>query len=382
MRDGEARHRLTKRVVLAGGGHAHLQIMRAWQGLSWPEAEVTWVTPDAQLIYSGMLPGWMAGHYALKELTIGVEPLAARAGVSLVLDTLVGLNSNANELQLASGRTLPFDLLSLNVGSNVETAGFKMYQGHLLPVRPLSAFATGWESFLARSRQTGDARVVVVGAGAAGVELALAARYALAKALQGGARAQVTLVGSAHLLTGHAPSVVRRATRSLQHHGVRVLLGRASGTPDGLILETGERIVADAIILATGAHPPPWLAHSGLEVAPDGFIAVGPTQQSVSHPQVFAVGDVATRLDLPHAKSGVYAVRAADRLMVNLQRAVKGEPPLPHVPQKHSLYLMATGPREAIASYGNWSAEGAWVWRWKDFIDRRFVATFQSGELR
>jgi NADH dehydrogenase FAD-containing subunit len=264
-------------------------------------------------------------------------------------------------------------LLSLNVGSEIATADFAKYTGLLLPVRPLNAFAAGWEQFLTLRDRKAEVRVVVVGAGAAGVELALAAQHAL----KGGT---VDLVGCHHLLNGHAPSVVKRAERTLERRGVRMHRGRATGTSKGVLLESGEHLPADAIVLATGPHAPAWLARSGLDLAPDGFIAVGPTQQSTSHANIWAVGDVATRVDHPHAKSGVYATRAGYRLFVNLNHALNGGQSFHHyTPKKRSLYLMGTGPREAILSYGGWSAEGAWVWRWKESIDRKFMRSLLRG---
>jgi len=116
---------------------------------------------------------------------------------------------------------------------------------------------------------------------------------------------------------------------------------------------------------------------SGLALDETGFIATGATLQSSSHPEVFAVGDVATRSDAPHPKSGVYAVRAGPPLALNLRRFVAGGHLVRYLPQPRSLNLLACGERYAIGSWGDWSFEGRWVWWWKDRIDRAFVARYR-----
>jgi NADH dehydrogenase FAD-containing subunit len=146
-------------------------------------------------------------------------------------------------------------------------------------------------------------------------------------------------------------------------------------------LGSGARVACDAPVLATGAQAPAWLAGSGLALDGQGFIATGATQQSTSHPQVFAVGDVASRVDGPYAKalhprSGVYAVRAGPPLAANLRLQLAGAALLPYTPQARTLNLISCGDRRAIVSWGNFSAQGRWAWWWKDHIDRAFVARY------
>ena len=109
-----------------------------------------------------------------------------------------------------------------------------------------------------------------------------------------------------------------------------------------------------------------------------GFVSVNRFQQSISHGNVFAAGDVASRVDAPHARSGVYAVRAGPPLLANLRAALESRPLMPYQPQKRTLKLVSCGTRYAIAIWGGVSVKGAWVWRWKDRIDRRFVAAYSG----
>ena len=168
-----------------------------------------------------------------------------------------------------------------------------------------------------------------------------------------------------------------RVQRTLAAMGVAVVRqGAAAVQAHAVLLADGNRLPCDVAVLATGAQAPTWLAGSGLALDAQGFVSTTATLQSASHPQVFAVGDVATRRDTPHAKSGVYAVRAGPALALNLQRAVAGLPLLAHQPPARTLNLVSCGNRSAIAAWGRWSAQGRWVWWLKDRIDRSFVARY------
>jgi pyridine nucleotide-disulfide oxidoreductase family protein len=368
-----------KHLLLAGGGHAHLHILKALAQRPWPGVEVTLISPYARQIYSGMLPGWMAGHYHLDQCAAALEPLLKAAKVRFVQDSVTGLDAGQRLVHTEKSGDIAYDALSLDTGAQVDTASLAATGAHLLAIRPIERFVVDWTRQVALFKQQGQARLAVVGGGAAGVELALAARYRLDKEL-GTSRVQVILIAGSGLLPGHGPSIVARVSRALTRHQIEVITGYAAGyaseCAQGLQLGNGTTIPVDAIIAATGVKAPDWLATSGLALAPDCFIAVHDGQQSTSHPEVFAAGDVASRIDAPHAKSGVYAVRAGPVLAGNLHRALMGQAPLTYQPQKRSLYLLATGPREAIMSWGGVSASGGWAWTWKDWIDRRFMRQY------
>jgi pyridine nucleotide-disulfide oxidoreductase family protein len=364
-----------KRLLLAGGGHAHLFVLRQLAAARWPETEVTLVSPYPRQIYSGMLPGWIAGHYRLDECAVALAPLAAAAGVRFVQDHVIAVEAGHRRVRCATVGELPYDLLSVDTGAPVDPTALAATGARLLPIRPLEDFVTGWEASLAAFAAAGTARVAVVGGGAAGIELALAVRHRLTTLL-GATQNTVFLVEGEGLLAGHGAAVVARAARALARHGVVRHRGRATGAPAGLRLADGSDLPVDCLIAAPKVAPPAWLADSGLALAADGHLAVGEGQRSPSHPEVFAAGDVSTRVDAPHAKSGVYAVRAGPVLAANLQRALAGLPPLPYRPQARSLYLLATGPKAAIVSWGGWTAGGSWAWHWKDWIDRRFLRPY------
>ncbi len=362
-------------LILAGAGHAHLHVLKALARSPWPGVEVTLLTPYDRQIYSGMLPGWMAGHYSVDQCAAVLTPLARAAGVRLKLAALVAMDADTQTVQTSSGETLHYDALSIDTGAAVDNAGLTVSTARCLTIRPLEHFVVDWSSLLAAARAQGSWRMAVVGGGAAGVELALAAQYRLACDI-GRAHVQVSLISGSDLLPGHGQRIRKAVSACLSERDIAVFTARASGCQAGLRLDNGRLIEVDAFIAATGVQPPAWLSQSGLALAPDGFIAVCEGQQSVSHARVLAGGDIASRIDQPHAKSGVYAVRAGPVLANNLQRILHGGALMPYTPQRRSLYLLATGPRDAIMSWNGLSARGNWVWRWKDWIDQGFMRQY------
>ena len=360
-----------KRLVLLGAGHAHLHVLEAIAAQPVPAAQVTLVSPFPQTIYSGMVPGVLAGHYEPSACAIPVAPLAERAGVQRIEGSAVALDAAARRIALADGSTIEYDVLSLDTGSTLDRAAIPGAREHAMFVRPI-------EHFLRLSQPlfelAGDRplSVVVVGGGAGGVELAMALQFRL------GERARVGLVtGGTRPLPDHPAGVSRRVQRALRRLRITVFEDTcAEITARHVVLGRGTRLECDAPVLAIGASAPAWLRDSGLALDERGFVSTGPTLQSTSHPEVFAAGDVSSRTDAPHPKSGVYAVRAGPPLALNLRRHVAGGVLEPWQPQRRALGLLSCGDRHAIATWGPWAAEGRWVWAWKDRIDRAFVARF------
>ena len=363
-----------KRLVLMGGGHAHLSVLEALASQRPGDVEVTLITPSPRQNYSGMLPGWISGHYALPACQIDLQPLVTAAGGQLILESVVGMDAARHCVGLGDGRHVHYDWLSIDVGSETATSWLEALGNKLLPVKPLDSFFTRWPEGLADAQTKQAFRLVVVGAGAAGVEIALAAQFALQRA---GVQARVDLIASENgVLKGHNPRVQERVLAYARRAGLAIHFQRAVGTEEGVLLADGQLLAADLVIAATGARAPVWLQLSKLALDQDGYILVDGHHRSVSHPNVFAAGDVCARPDARLSRSGVHAVRAGPVLARNLLAVLGSGPLRAYLPRPNALYLLACGPRYAIASWGPWSAEGGWVWRWKNWIDRRFIQRF------
>ena len=361
-------------LIMAGGGHAQLSVLKALAqkplGI-----DAVLITPSPYQIYSGMVPGWMAGHYCLSECRIDLRPLAESAGARLIFAHVVGIDAKRRRVLLSDGMHLDYDGLSLDVGSEADLSLLEAAGERLLPIKPLGDFVQRWPTILTAALQQNYYRLVVVGGGAAGVELAFAAQHAFAT--QRCKQASVALVASeSGILPGHANGVKQCARALLEQRGITLVQAQAVGTSEGVALSNGQSLSADCIIAATGARPPAWLRNSDLALDKQGYVLVDAQHRSVSHPNVFAAGDVCMRSDIQLAHSGVHAVFAGPVLAHNLLAAINGHELESYRPRKKSLYLLATGPKHAIASWGAFSAQGHWVWVWKNWIDCRFMRKY------
>lgn len=373
-------------LALLGGGHAHVIVLKRLGMKPIPGLRVTLICREAHTPYSGMLPGLIAGRYAYDEAHIDLRPLANFAGARLFHAEAVGLDPEKRLVHFADRPPVAYDLLSLDIGS---TPGFDNVPGareFAAPVKPIGKFLPRWEAFAARVSRAGECpRIAVVGAGAGGVELTLAMDRRLRRLFGGAGRAfhpEMHLFSrTAEIMPTHNPSVRRKLRRLLLERGVKVHCGArvAEVFADGLRTASGLRENFDEIFWVTGAAAPPWLAASGLATNADGFAAVDDCLRSISHGEsVFAAGDVAAAVNQAREKAGVFAVRQGPPLERNLRRALAGKPPLPFRPQKRFLSLIGAGGRYAVGSRGRWAVEGRWVWDWKEWIDRRFMAKFSD----
>ncbi len=361
-----------KKVLLLGAGHAQLSVLQTLVQQRLAGGDVLLVTPYPRQLYSGMVPGLIAGRFGEDDCAIDVMALARRAGVHFRLGQAVALDATARQVTLADGERIGYDVLSINTGPVQDRDRIPGAREHALFVRPIESFIALWPA----TRRLADEKplcVVIIGGGAAGVEIALATRAAL------GARAEISIVAEDGILAAYPERVRKHAARACQRARVQVLPGRAGAIERRHVL-VGEtmRVVCDVPIVATGSDAPAWLAGSGLALDERGFLRVGATLQSASHANVLAAGDVIVRDDMPHPRSGVYAVRAGPVLAANLRAFVAGGTLAPYVPQKRSLNLLSTGDGRAIASWGAWSAQGRLMGWWKDRIDRAFIARFRQ----
>lgn len=367
-----------KRLVLLGGGHAHVRVLTEIRKKRIAGWEVHLISPYPRQIYSGMLPGWIAGHYDIEQCAVRLDALAAEAGTPFHRTFGVGIDLGQNRIACADGSQVRFDALSIDTGPQTALEGVVGAQ-NVIPIRPIEDFVAAWPALASRiATHRSPFELVIVGAGAAGVELAFAIQHRAIS--EGWSHLHLSLIGSGSLpLDGPPLSARLSAARMLEHltiewHGQRRV---AAALGNSLTFESGPPLRFDACLALTGASAPAWARQCGLSTDAAGFVEVGPTLQSTSHPHVFAAGDVAA-YHWARPKSGVYAVRAGPVLASNLRAFCEGRMLVNWRPQELALYLVSTGGRHAIASWGKWTWSGQWVWYWKDWIDRRFMRRFSS----
>jgi selenide,water dikinase len=367
------------RLLLAGGGHAHVEVLRSFARSPLAGAELVVVAPSPTLLYSGMVPGVIAGHYAAADATIDVAALARAAGARLVVAAITTLDVERRTATTSDGVAITFDVASLDVGAITDTA-LPGAVARAIPVRPLAGLVAACERLFDDAAHAAVRHVAVVGGGAAGIEIACAMGHRLRASPVAAAVAIALVTDQREIAASHPRAVHRRLARALARRDISVVAGRAARAIDaaGIALDGGARIDADRIVLATPAVAAPWLARSGLACDAAGFVQIDANLRSVSHPAVFAAGDCATRIDAQHPRSGVYAVRAGPPLALNLRRVVDGGALVAYRTQRTALTLISLGDRDAVASRPPWSAQGSLLWRWKDRIDRRFVARYRD----
>ncbi len=361
----------TRDIVLVGGGHTHALLLRMWGMAPLPGVRLTLINPGPMAPYTGMLPGYVAGHYPLDALEIDLVRLARHAGARLILAPVTAIDTGARRLSLPGRPAVAYDLLSLNVGIHGVPADLPGFAAFATPAKPLDRFAERWGAFRDRLDPGQVRRAVVIGGGAGGMELAMAMAHG---ARARGARLEVTVVEAGDGLTtlgqrGRALVVDAAARLGVS---LRTATAVQSVDRDAVVLADGSRIASDLTLGAMGPRPHDWLASTGLQLS-DGYIAVDRWLRSVSHDNVFAAGDCAHLAHAPRPKAGVFAVRQAGALNRNLRAAMGAGPWQSYRPQRDYLKLISTGGRAAVVDKGGLALAGPWLWRLKDWIDRRFM---------
>lgn len=356
-------------IVLLGAGHTNAHIIKMWRIQPQPDTQLTCVSNFGSAAYSGMLPGTLAGQYDSSEMQIDLVRLCATSGVRLILAEVTGLDHENQKLLLADRPPLKYDVLSIGIGS--VPAGAPEASNTVLPIKPMQTFLIRLDerlTQLAESITDRPWRISVVGAGAAGIEIALCLNNRL-RQLDGKPKYEIILVDrSSEILKGMPSRTRQLAEQALAAQGIKLQLGReADRTPP-----------TDLVLWATSATSPPILSRFNLPTDDRGFLLINESLQSSAADTVFVVGDSGTYEKSPTPKAGVYAVRQGPVLWENLRRRLTDQPLLTWEPQPSFLSLINTGDDRAILTYKGFSIHARWCWKLKDRIDRRFMAMYQN----
>ncbi len=367
-------------ILLIGGGHAHVAVLADWIRRGLPAARATLVTPEPHLRYSGMVPGWIAGQYERDVGIVDIAALAERAGAEFVQSRCAAIDPDVRYIVTEDGRQISFDIASIDTGGVGRAADVLGQDKRLLDIRPIDRFVGAVVE--ARPAE----RIAVIGGGAGGTELAFALKNRSLRSASPqnpsceAAPLKVALITGANGLLPDFSSPVREVVaKELRRQGINVITHNAK-FEDGRLFVGGEEMDAfDLVVGALGSGAPDWPEAGGMVCDEDGFIAVDAYQRSVSHQHILAAGDVAARQDRNVPHSGVHAVFAGPVLAHNLRALMHGkEPSRSYRPRRHNLYLMSTGDGSAIASYGPFAAQGAWVRRLKHWIDNRWIQQYAA----
>lgn len=351
-------------LLLAGAGHAHLVMFRRWLDIGYrPPAGSILVNPDTSAWYSGMMPGLLAGRYAVEECAIALAPWCQALSIELVEDSVVALDAASRVITLVKSGNLSYQCLSVNTGSRQPLPAQNDGSIDLVPAKPFAAFYRSWQHW----RQVASPRRLgILGGGAAAVELALALRKSLPDT-------ELHVLSARELLHGQAFGLMQRARKLLLARGVILREGVfIDRIRQGQVL-AGDRPVQqlDALVLANGAAALDWYQGSGLLCDESGFVRVEDTLQSVSSPEVFVAGDSAAHAG--SQKSGVYSVRHGAVLAHNIKARLSGDTLIDYQPQKQALALLSTADGGALMHYAGWTLDVKLMGKWKDYLDQGFI---------
>lgn len=348
-----------------------------------PEASLTLISSEALTPYSGMIPGLIAGHYAFKDCHIDLMKLCRWAGIRFVCGKVHAINPFTKQVYYDRQLPLSYDFLSINVGSQPalhQIQGATAY-GH--PVKPIEHFFQEWRHWYdSIHRLSYSPRVVVIGGGAAGIEILLAMHYTLHRTIS--VHSSFTLVcADQQILNSHHKKVQDFFDQHLQSLGITVIRGKRvmSINEHQIILNDLTTLNYDFAVWCLHATAQSWLQESGVQCDEKGFVLVDQYLRSISHPDIFVSGDAASFIPVSLPKAGVYAVRQGPVLARNIAALLKHQRLSPYKPQRYYLSIITTGDRYAVASRGRFFAKGKWVWYWKKLIDQSFMARFHPKSL-
>lgn len=358
--------------MLIGGGHTHALVLRSWGMNPLPGVRLTVINPGPTAPYSGMLPGFVAGHYTRNELDIDLVKLARFAGARIIDGYATGIDKDAQTIQVAGRPPIAYDVAAVDVGITSAMPDLPGFTAHAIPAKPLGAFASRWDRFRA---QANAPQIAAIGGGVAGAELALAMAHALRDKSP-----TVRLLDRSRVLTALGYKARQKMMAALTANNIEIIED-AEVTEifaEGIVLRDGRTIRSDFTTGAAGAKPHDWVAETGLDLH-EGFITVDANLQS-SDPAIFAVGDCAHLSHDPRPKAGVYAVRQAPILFDNLRAALSGSTLRPYKPQRDYLKLISLGAESALAEKFGTARKGPLLWKLKDYIDRKFMDQFELLE--
>jgi len=357
-------------ILLLGAGHAHLLVLRHAQAFRRRGHRLTVVAPGP-FWYSGLATGMLNGERAPAEDQVDVAALAARAGACFVRGEAVGLDPAA--VRLADGRLLPFDAVSLALGSRTAPLpGAADWPDRVFPVKPIAGLWALRQALERRFATGRPVRVVVAGAGITGCELA--ASIAGLAARRGGVAEVTLLSGQGRPLRQLPGAAAARLLDGLGRRGIRHRPGQVTAVEATRLDTTHGPLGYDILAVATGLRPEPLVSRLGLPVGADGGLLVDGFLRSPADPRVHGAGDCIAFAGGALPRAGVFAVRQAPVLGHNLLAAAEGTTPRRFRPRRRYLWIMNLGDGTGLASYGPLRWRGRLALRCKDWLDRRFLA--------
>lgn len=371
---------MERHLVLVGGGHAHLETLLNLNELTRRGHRVTLISPSPYLYYSGMGPGMLSGIYRPQEVRFNIRKMAEDHNAAYIEDAVESADPDRHSLTLRSGRKTPYDIVSFNIGSEINRGSAYASEGYVFPVKPIDNLLQARKCILGGLPKSLQ-HILIAGGGPAGVEIS-ANVWKIIR--DHSIDAEITLITNNRLMERFPLRVRRLCSESLHHKDIRIIEGTSVKAFENstAALGNGQRLPFSVAFLAVGVRPAPVFRNSGLATAEDGSLLVNAQLQSVSHPGIFGGGDCIHLYGHPLPKVGVHAVKEGKLLRSNLISALEGRQLASYKPQRHYMLIFNMGDGRGILWRNSLVVEGRFAFALKNYIDRGFMKKFQvSGEL-
>ena len=360
---------MTKRLLLVGAGHAHLEVLRSLTEETLNFTDICLISPSEFQYYSGMFSGYTEGIYSEEDTRIDLRKLTKKAGIQFIKKEASAIRPHHKKLVCHDGSVYPFDVISFDIGS--RSIPYEFEESAARSVKPNYQFIDE----INQLRETHQP--LIVGGGAAGTELALSIQaYKEKQQIKG----QVRLITSEALLAP-SPRVVSDKLRSiLRKKGIRIWENERVVEVGETYVRTdrGNKVRHSGVLWLGGAIGDPIFQSSGVDIDEKGFAFVRSTLQFKNYDYIFGAGDCVSFIEHPHLpKSGVYAVREGPLLDRNLRRYLGNEELEDYKPQTNALYILSTGNHMGFLIYGPISLHTHRAWKKKNKIDRSYMDQYK-----
>lgn len=327
------------KLIIAGGGHASLPLIK--MGHNWKDKNlsITLVSAEPWLVYSGALPQYIAGFYQWQQTSVNLEKLCTRYGTGFINARVISVSPDDKSIELSTGEMLTYDILVINVGSRTPAIS---HLPNVYPVKPMSKLLS-----LRDKLEEGTTRkLLIAGGGAAGTEFALNLSHPGRKN-----RPHITLLEqSERIMSAFPDRAAETAQQILTERGVEIAVNTA--------FDEESAASFDAVILATGNEPVSLTIDHPFKTGRGGRILTGESLLVQDQDAVFAAGDTADISGMNLPPVGVHAVKQGKLLRENIASSLDGTAMKSYNPWPVTPLIISNGPDHAILTVGNYSFSG------------------------
>ena len=353
-----------KRLILAGGGHGHINILKKLIKSPMKDIDITLITDFGKQYYSGMLSGFIEGIYSEEEISFDVRELSKKANVNYVEEKIISIDKN-KRIVTTDKNEYGYDFLSINLGS-IANVNFPVDGSGVLNVKPISELVAAKENFFKQGFKDSRKRVYFIGGGASGVELAFSFKEAFKNF-------DITIITSGEILENFNESSRKKVRKLLNKKNINLVEGRfVTEIKNHTIVTENGNFDFDYVFLTSGFKGVD-VKYIDFDVDERNYVTVD--ERLMVDESTFSMGDSANIKRYPKLpKAGVFAIREAPILLENLMSALKNTgDKKAYAPQLKYLQILNCGGKKAIMNYGNLSYYGKLSWWLKDRIDRKYM---------